>query len=220
MKMPLKQLALREWTIEWAQPEEKKNAVLLVKRNNEPRGSVMYYPIIGMRLWNGDVIIKVENAIPSASEDRYDEYSTKNVEEWPSLDVTVFRHFGVVSSGIPDDIEYVSWMKDLVAMTPDLMTYPAIKGGREEEPITVLGLERPRPVVAQPLSIPSPVVKTIKEWVEPPPLKLFTKWIEGTTDELETWVNDRNLVEQIISISYDPQRRFFVIFYRATERVK
>jgi hypothetical protein len=99
-------LALRQWTVEFLDTA-KSEPVLLLKRNNLERGSLEVLPILSMESVNtplGDINIVV------SQNGKKETYSTRNVEEWPSLDMLVFRHFSVPPIFLPEDHEYKTWI--------------------------------------------------------------------------------------------------------------
>ena len=183
-------LALRQWTVEFLDTA-KTEPVLLLKRNNLERGSLEVLPILSLEAVNtplGDVNIVV------SQNGKKETYSTRNVEEWPSLDPVVFKHFGVAPIFLPVDHEYQTWIP--------------------KQAQCVTHLDRDRVSLGQECEVVRP--STPAEVGE----KVFVTTFhpDATPDDVSAWINTWLQADQVISIV--PTGIRFSVFYRAKEPVR
>lgn len=179
-------LALRQWTVEFLDTA-KSSPVLLLKRNALERGSLDSLPILSMHAEDsakGVVLIEVRS--PSGFKEIY---STRNVEDWPTLDPVVFKHFGIAPVFLPSDHEYQSWIPDRAQCVSHL-DRDRLSLGQECERITP----------------------------EPSKLKIFSKIIPMEAAVVTEWINDNDLAQATINIAPMPHGGY-VVFYRAKEPI-
>jgi hypothetical protein len=197
----LKELALRRWTVEFSDAE-KTNPVLLIKIGDSPHDSIQMFQIQKIHSMPRDatkprewIEILVLDPTPEGwFTDGVSRYTTRNVEEWPNLDVEVFKHFLVDQNLYPNDIEYKTWLdKDLVCESTFNRGQSSF--GQQCEVV------RPRPLMES-------VEKVFVETFHP----------DAISDDIAAWINTWLRAEQVISIV--PIGIGFSVFYRATEPVK
>jgi hypothetical protein len=183
-------LALRQWTVEFLDTA-KSEPVLLLKRNNLERGSVDVFPILGMEVvdsMKGDITIKV------AQQKFREDFSTRNVEEWPSLDPVVFKHFGIAPVFLPEDHEYKTWIPKQAQCVSHL-DRDRVSLGQECE-------------VVRPSTPAEPGEKVFVTTFHP----------DATPDDVTAWINTWLQADQVISIV--PTGIRISVFYRAKEPIR
>lgn len=194
MKLPLKQLALRDWNVEWGNPSLKASPMLLIRPKELIRSSFQVYPIRSMKVWNNQIIIEVDSLDPHEPYPTT-EFTTKNVEDWPPCDLSVFHHFKIDEAHLPAEGEFVSWLADAKKLqTPSFgqaNTFQPLKAPETEH--SIVGTH--------------PVKKE----------RLYAKWIAGTHDDTCNWINDHNLLDSVVSIA--SADKCWIVYYRAKERV-
>ena len=187
----LKELALRSWTVEFSD-EQKTNPVLLIKDKDQVRGSIQMYQIKNIYSLPAFDSIEIEVLDPYISR-----YTTRNVEEWPNLDVEVLKHFEVDPRLYPSDIEYKSWLAGALTLQA-----PFSRDAR-------LGAQQGEVLIPRPVEVS--VTST---------LKVFPKSFDGPskTVDLCNWINDHGLVERVVAV-LDRDQLGYLLLYKAEQEI-
>lgn len=202
--MMLKELALRRWTVEFAD-KEKTNPVLLIADPKGVQGSILVYSIQKISSvpegWIEIVVVDHTREV-GVLEGSVSHFTTRNVEDWPNLDVEVFKHFEVDPTLYPEDIEYKSWLdKEYMCETP------FDREARFGQSCDVL--------------VPQPHAKSITSWSsKPDEEQLFFKDF-GHRDvfpqDITKWVQDHDLAQKVVSITSPTSYNGWIVWYRAVE---
>lgn len=196
--MKLKELALRRWTVEFAD-KEKTNPVLLIGNKDLPRGSIQMYQIKRIDStppWWFEIEV-LDHTPEGRLSGGVSRFTTRNVEEWPNLDVEVFKHFEVDPKLYPEDIEYKSWL-----------VQPLVCESTFNREQTNFGQQ------CETLHPPEPLLYSnqAKE-------KMFVMIHPGTPWDVTEWINKHGLAERVVSIVATSLGNFN-IFYRNDVEVK